>query len=244
MDKAAFYQALEEVKNLEQGSCGFGSLREKTLHAVLKCYLEPNRDCWEVGRGKYIADIANSQGIIEIQTRNFNRLREKLRFYLETTDVTIVHPIPGVKWLCWIDPATGEITKKRKSPKAGSVYDAFKELYKIKPLLIHPRLHIKLIMLEVTEYRWLDGWSHDGKKGSTRQELLPEDILEEFDIESAYDYKKMIPPQLESPFTAKDYAKAAKITEYRAQTAMNVLHHVGAVKRIGKDGRKYLYSID
>ena len=232
MDREAFYRACEEVKNLEQGSCGFGSLGEKTLHAVLKSYLEPNSDCWEVGVGKYIADIANDDGITEIQTRDFNRLREKLKFYLETTKVTIVHPIPGVKWLCWINPDTGEITKKRKSPKAGSIYDSFKELYKIKPFLTHPGLRIKLILLEVTEYRWLNGWSQDGKKGSTRQERIPNDILEEFYIESVEDYKKMIPPQLMCPFTAKDYAKVAKITEARAQTALNVLYYVNGVKRM------------
>lgn len=244
MNKEAFYRACEEVKKLEQGSYGFGSLGEKTLHAVLKFYLEPNSDLWEVGVGRYIADIANQDGIIEIQTRDFNRLRSKLEFYLETRKVTIVHPIPGVKWLCWVDPDTGEITKKRKSPKAAGVYDAFKELYKIKNFLKHPNLHIKLIMLEMTEYRLLNGWSKDGKKGSTRQERIPEDILEEFNIESAEDYGKMIPSQLTGHFTVTDYAKAAKITENRARTALNVLLYMGAVTRVGKDGRKYLYSID
>lgn len=243
-NREKFYRGCEQAEKLEQGSFGFGSLKEKRLHAALKFYLEPDRDKWEVGVGRYIADIYNQEGITEIQTRDFNRLRSKLEFYLETERVTIVYPIPGIKWLCWIDPDTGEVTKKRKSPKTGNIYDAYKELYKIKSFLKHPNLRIKLIILEVTEYRWLNGWSKDRKKGSTRCERIPEDILEEFVIESAADYGKMIPPQLNGHFTVSDFSKAAGITENRGRTSLNILVHMEAVRRIGKESRKYLYSIE
>ena len=52
----------------------------------------------------------------------------------------------------------------------------------------------------------------------------------------------LIPPELEG-FTSKEYAKATKLTVNRAQTALNVLHYLGVVERIGKKGNSYLYEV-
>ena len=72
---------------------GIGTLGEKTLHAVLKYYFEPYEDNQEIKLGKYIADIVGENGVIEIQTQNFNSLRNKLENFLEFCDVVIVYPI-------------------------------------------------------------------------------------------------------------------------------------------------------
>ena len=114
---------------------GIGTLSEKALHAALKDYFQPDKDKQEIKVGRYIADIATQEGIIEIQTRSFDKLRAKLKAFLEVSGVTVVYPIAGVKYICWIDTQTGEVTKKRKSPKKGSYYDSFAEIYKIKQLL-------------------------------------------------------------------------------------------------------------
>lgn len=157
-------------------------------------------------------------------------------------DVTVVYPIAKVKWLCWIDEKTGEVTKKRKSPKTGTMYDAFYELYKIKMLLKNPNLHIRLLFLELTEYRFLNGWSADGKKGSSRCDRIPKDIFAELRIETLDDYNKFIPDDLISPFTTKDYAKNSNINIKYARLALNILSHVGAVKKVGKLGNSHLYA--
>ena len=146
---------------------GIGMQKEKTLHAVLKCTEEPDPDRQEIPIGSYIADIlTEDQRIIEIQTANMNAMRDKLASFLPLYPVKIVYPIPYRKWVTWIDPETGELTVRNKSTRKGSFYQAFRELYKIRPFLTDPHLSIDLLLLDMEEYRLQDGWSRDKKRGS------------------------------------------------------------------------------
>ena len=82
-----FMEAYNLIKNREQKECKIGTLGEKTIHAVLKCYLEPNEEFHEKRIASYYADITremnkNKIEIIEIQTRSFNALRKKLGCFL------------------------------------------------------------------------------------------------------------------------------------------------------------------
>lgn len=171
MDRALFRAACEKIASQAEApagghgaSGGIGTLGEKTLHAVLKHYYEPDISCHEIKVGSYVADIFRENAVTEIQTRQFNKLRDKLDFFLEQYTVTVVYPIPRTKWLIWMDETTGEVTKRRKSPKVGTAFDAFFELYKIKSRLCHPRLRICLVLLDMEEYRLLNGWSRNKKK--------------------------------------------------------------------------------
>lgn len=118
----------------------------------------------EIPIENYVADIYTGKEIIEIQTRQFNRMRDKLRAFLPLYPVTVVYPIPRYKWLIWIDEKSGELSAPRKSPAKGSAYQAFKELYKIKMFLKEPNLHFKFVLLDMEEYRLLNGWSRDRKR--------------------------------------------------------------------------------
>ncbi|MFA9466337.1 MAG: hypothetical protein ACERKN_18910 [Velocimicrobium sp.] len=242
MNQKLFNAACEKIIDKERERKQIGVLAEKTVHAVLKNYIEPNTKYHEIRMNGYVADIAREDEIIEIQTRNFNTLRRKLDVFLEQSFVTIVYPIPYVKWMCWLDEQTGEVTKPRKSPKKGSPYMAFFELYKIKSYLTHPNLRIHIILMNVEETRVLNGWSLDKKKGSTRYDRIPLEIVEEIFIDCAADYQKLIPNSMIGEFTSKEYGKETKLSTSAAQTALNVLYSVGAVKRIGKTGRSYIYT--
>ena len=134
-DREEFHKSCKEVLEKERVRLGIGTLSEKTVHAVLKKYLVPNENCHEIKCGRYVADILIDGEIMEIQTANFNRLRDKLKEFLKDKEVTIVYPIPHIKWLIWIDEKTGEVSEKRRSPKKGSYYEVFHELYKIKMFL-------------------------------------------------------------------------------------------------------------
>ncbi len=238
MDKELFFAACESEKKQK----GIGTLGEKTLHSVLKNYYEPFHENHEIKVGGYVADIVGENGIIEIQTRQFNKLLKKLNAFLEVCDVTVVYPIPQVKWLCWINEETGEVTKKRKSPKNGVPYEIFFELYKIKCLLKNPRLKFCICMLEVEEYRYLNGWSSDKKRGSSRCDRIPTNIFEEIYIEGTSGYRKLLPPNLPENFTSKDFAKFSRLSVSCSQTALNILHYLEIVNRIGKKGNAYIYQ--
>lgn len=242
MSSQVFRDACDFVAGQDREKSGIGTLSEKTLHAVLKHYFAAGTDETEIKIGRYVADIVGENGIIEIQTQGFDKLRNKLAAFLACARVTVVYPIAQTKWLCWIDRETGHVTKKRKSPKTGTAFDACFELYKIKQMLGHPNLTICLVLLEVEEYRYLDGWSKDKKKGSSRCERMPLALTGEIYLSSTEDYIDLLPTSLPMPFTTKDFAKTAKIRIRASQMTLNILHYMGAVERTGKQGNSYLYQ--
>ena len=97
-------------------------------------------------------------------------------------------------------------------------------------------------MVEVEEYRFLNGWSKDRKKGSSCSDRIPIGLEEEINIKSAADYGKMIPDELPEQFTTKDYSKIAKVSVTLAQVSLNVMCSVGAINLVGKQGRLKLYE--
>lgn len=244
IDNNAFEAAKEKVIGVDRQRLGIGTLSEKTVHAILKNYYEPNEDKQEIPIENYVADIYADGEIIEIQTRQFDRIRNKLSVFLPFYPVTVVYPIPREKWVIWIDEESGELSKKRKSPAKGNPYLAFKELYKIKMFLKEPNLRFKLVFLDMEEYRLLNGWSGDRKKGSSRFDRIPTELVEEVDISCLEDYMQFVPYELPEEFTTKDFAKAAHIPLRLAQTALHILHYVGTVERVRKRGNSYLYRAE
>jgi len=242
-DNTRFEEAKNRIIGIDRQRLGIGTLSEKTVHAILKNYYEPDEDKQEIPIENYVADIYADGEIIEIQTRQFNKLRDKLSAFLPLYPVTIVYPIPREKWLIWIDEESGELSKKRKSPAKGNPYVAFAELYKIKMYLKNPNLRLKLVLLDMEEYRLLNGWSKDKKKGSTRYDRIPTRLVEEIDISCIQDYMQFVPYELEGNFTTKEFAKAVRISPTLSQVVLNILYHVGTVERVGKKGNAYLYQV-
>lgn len=242
-DKEAFEEAKKKIVGVDRQRFGIGTLSEKTVHAILKNYYEPDEDKQEIPIGQYVADIYSDGKIIEIQTRQFDKMRDKLAVFLPQYPVTIVYPIAREKWIIWIDEESGELSKKRKSPLKGTVYTVFPELYKIKMFLKDPNLRIRLVLLDMEEYKLLNGWSRDRKKGSSRYDRIPTELAEEVEITCVQDYMQFIPYELEGEFSSREFAKAAHITVRLAQIVLNILYHVGTVTRVGKSGNQYLYEI-
>ncbi len=243
IDEARFEAAKEKIVGKNRERQGIGTLSEKTMHAVLKLYYAPDEDMHEIPIENYVADIYTGTEIIEIQTRAMNRMRKKLEAFLPLYPVTIVYPIPREKWLYWIDEETGEVSQKRKSPKKGNPYQAFIELYKIRPFLGHENLRLKLAFIDMEEYRLLNGWSRDKKKGSERYDRIPTAFSEEITIECVRDYMQLIPYDLSEQFTVKDFAKAAKIPARLAGTVLLIFTDLGLVNRVGKQGNSYIYEV-
>lgn len=241
--ESRFEQARQKVIGTERQRNGIGTLSEKTVHAVLKNYYAPDEGMHEIPIANYVADIYTGTEIIEIQTRQFNKMRAKLEVFLPLYPVTIVYPIPRDKWLIWIDQESGELSNRRKSPAHGTVYQVFPELYKIKMFLKDPHLKLRLVLMDVEEYRLLNGWSRDRKKGSTRYDRVPLRIAEESEINCLQDYMQFIPCGIPEYFTVKTFAASARIRPQLAQVAINLLYYTGTVKRVGKEGRAWLYQV-
>jgi len=232
-----------KVINKEQQRLGIGTLSEKTLHAFLKTYYEPDIDKQEIPIDRYVADIFNGQEIIEIQTAQFNRMRDKLNFFLPLYPVTIVYPIAREKWVYWVDPETGDVSDGRKSPKKGNEYAAFLELYKIKQYLKNPNLKMKFVLIDMDEYKLLNGWGKQKKNNASKYDRVPRQIYKDVTIERKEDYIQFIPYNLEENFTSKSFGKAAHISQKLATVVLNILDYMEVVERIGKDGKYYIYRV-
>lgn len=243
IDTQLFQKSIDFVLEQEKGIHGIGTLREKTIHSVLKYYYAPKECYHEHKIGSYVADILLDGEIYEIQTRSFNTMRKKLDFFLKDYDVTIVYPIAATKWLRWIDMETGELSNPRKSPKKGSIYQIIMELYKIKQYLNNSRLHFILCFIDVEESRLLNGWSKDGKKGSTRNDGMPLALVDEVRINFPQDYRIFLPSDLPEHFTSKDYKKLTKTSTNQSCTILNILFYLGLIKRIGKKGNSFIYEV-
>jgi len=244
IDQVRFEEAREKIIGKSRVRQGIGTLAEKTMHAVLKNYYAPDEDMHEIPIENYVADIYTGTEIIEIQTRSMDRMRKKLDTFLPLYPVTIVYPIPREKWLYWIDDETGEVSQKRKSPKKGNPYQAFIELYKIRPFLRNPNLRLRLDLIDMEEYRLLNGWSKDKKKGSERYDRIPTQFFEEIRIDCIRDYMQLIPYELQEQFTVKDFAKCAKIPVRLAGTVLLIFHDLELVRRVGKTGNSYIYEVN
>lgn len=242
MDKQLFLNVCDEVIGQQRGMNGIGTLGEKTVHSVLKKYYSPDPINHEIKVGGFVADICTGHDIIEIQTRSFDKLRRKLEIFLSYYPVTIVYPIPYTKWIRWVNPETGEISAPRKSPKTGTPYSVFPELYKIKNFLTVPNLSLTIVMVNIEEYRFLDGWSTDRKKGSSRCDRIPTELIEEIHIRTTEEYHRLIPESLPDSFTTKDFRKSSCLSTGASQTALNILNYLGCIERVGKKGRAFLYT--
>ena len=218
-----------------------GTLGEKALHAIVKSYIEPNPANQEIRIGSFHVDCFDGTQIHEIQTRHFHKLNAKLAAFLPHYPVTVVYPMPARKWLLWIDPVTGEVSNPRLSPKRGNPPDIFRELYRIKPHLSHPNFSLLILLIDLEEYRLLNGWSDDRKKGSHRSDRLPIALDNELRIQAPADFSRLLPEALPDIFTSADYARSARTSRSTAQIALNILRSLGVIESCGKSGRALTY---
>jgi hypothetical protein len=240
-----FAAACETVRAGQPAGYNIGTYKEKTLHSVLKYYYSPEIDYHEVKLGRYIADIMQNEQIIEIQTGSFTPLRGKLAYFVPLYPVTVVYPVPHVKWISWIDPQTGEVTKKRKSPKQGSPYSIFGELYKIKDFLTHEHFHLRIVMLDLEEYRNLDGWSRDRKKGSHRHDRIPVGLDSEIVLTTPQDYMFFIPEAFyETEFTIAQFGSVCQLNRRLSYNAVKILNDIGLLNFVGKRGNAFVYALN
>lgn len=242
-DYEAFVNAKDKIIGKAHNNKGIGTLSEKTLHAVLKLYYEPDEDKHEVAMSGYYADIYNDKGIIEIQTRQLNKLRDKLSVFLQDYHVTVVYPLPFNKWLSWVNPDNGEVQGRRKSPRHFTEYDAFYELYKIKSYLKNPNLSINLVLMDMEEYKLLNGWSYDKKRGSTRYDRVSVGIRRIVKFDRIEDYMQLVPADLKEDFTVKDFAMAAGVSVEASRYTLNILNYLEIVKRTGRVKNGYVYNV-
>ena len=209
-----------------------GIQKEKILHKTLKYYLCSDETKHEIkikksNSGILYADVYDNEMIYEIQTRGFDKLRNKLSEFLIEHKVTIVHAIAHKKNIYKVFE-TGEIEGPTKSPKTGKVFD----------------LSLKIFLIDMDEYRYVVEKKHARSSGYVREKQIPKNIYHIYDFNKKSDYINLLEGlNLEENFTSLDLKKNAKINKTLSTVTLNILTHLEVVERIGKKGNNYIYKI-
>ena len=229
---------------------GIGTLSEKRMHAILKNYICADVACHEIkvkdalgqadvkGNG-YVADVLRGSNIWEIQTGSMYPMRAKIAWYMQHTPylVTVVVPVPYRKYINWIEPASGTVQKRSAKPHTTKPTALASELYWLREHLQNPRLRFELLLLEVEEYRLLDGYGKEKKARASRYEKIPTALCGTVVLEKKEDFRMFLPDSLPEQFTAAQYAKASGQRGRNAYYALHMLTGAGLLTEGEKIGR-------
>ena len=224
--------------------CGIGTLNERTLHATLKYWLQPDVALHEVAVGGCIADIFDGAHATEVQTGGCFPLQKKLRKLLSLNPVTVVIPLPHAKWVRWVDPQSGEVGDPHRAPRLGRLSEALPQLYWLERFwqeggAPHP-LTVRVLLLDIVEYRRQDGWGNAGKRGAHRLDRRPLKLCEDVTLTGFADAAALL-PDLPAEFTTPEFVKLFGHRGVAMRYALRFLERGGLIFRAGTRGRAILY---
>ena len=105
----------------------------------------------------------------------------------------------------------GRTITEKKKPFNRQCIPGFSWAIPDKSYLPNENLHFIFPLVDMEEYRLLNGWSKDRKKGSCRYDRIPLSLYDEVVVAKKEDYLQFLPEGLPQDFTVKDLSKAAKI---------------------------------
>lgn len=220
---------------------GIGTLAEKRMHAIIKQFLCDDPACQEVKLNgtRFVSDIRIGNEIYEVQTGSFFPMKKKIAYYLEHTDctVTVVHPIPVLRWSSWVDPKSMEISPRKRVTRACRPSDLLPELWWLAPHLQNARLRFCLLLLETQDFKLLDGSSPDRKRHATHYERIPLSLQGELHFSCPAELSALIPSDLPAHFTVKQFSALSKIRGRKAYSAVRALVALGLARPADPIGR-------
>jgi hypothetical protein len=220
---------------------GIGTHHETSLHAALKAWYAHEGDRIEASVDGYIIDVVRGDLLIEIQTRGFAALTDKLTALLEEHPVRLVHPIARERWIVRLN-ADGAALGRRKSPKRGRVEHLFAELVRFPALIRHPGFTLEVLLTREEEMRCDDGRGSWRRKGWSIVDRRLIAVDERIRLESAGDLRALLPAGLPQPFTTLDLAEGLGVPRRLAQQMTYCLRAMGAIEAVGRKGRTRFYE--
>lgn len=235
-----FEKILNENNNKSYKDNVIGVLSEKTLHKTIKNLYEDNQAYQEIKIDGYYVDILKDNNIIEVQTKQFDKFRNKLIYLLDNYDysINVIYPVFNHKVIYYIDEHNN-VSLPKNSPKKLKYPEVFYELYKIKSLLTNDKLKITLLVLDINEYRM----KSNNRKKYVLLDRIPIKLVEEVKLFNKEDYLNLLPNNLKEIFTVKDICELTKCDNKYVSKMVNVLKYIGVIEMIGKEGKRYLYRI-
>ncbi|MFX1279104.1 MAG: hypothetical protein ACFFA3_06780 [Promethearchaeota archaeon] len=220
-----------------------GSLNETTLHNDLKWWYSKSNDQLEQKIGNFIIDIVRDDLLIEIQTKNFAAIRNKLEILLQNHKVKLVHPIIQDKWIVNLNTQLNKIIRRRLSPNHFSYISIFNELIRIPTMIFHPNFTIELVLVQIEEIRQQNRNGSRKRIGWSIYDRKLVKVLERKHFQSPSDFLCFVPNNLEAPFTNIELARSLKMSIRFIQKMSYCLRKMGIFKLVGKRSNSYLYDL-
>jgi hypothetical protein len=219
-----------------------GVLKESSLHASLKeWYFQPG-DYLETEVDGRIVDLLRGELCVEFQTRHLYAIKQKVLKLLSTHPVRIVYPISTEKYIIRIDTNNNNVISRRKSPKKGSFFDIFNELVRITQLVGYNNFSLEVLFIKEEQVLLNDGAGSWKRKGWSVGDRRLIEVVGTANFDSMEDYKKLIPEDLQDPFTVTDLAKLIHRPRNLASKMAYSLREMNAISNVGKRGKAYLYT--
>ena len=221
--------------------CLLKIMNEYSLHSEIKRFYSLPGDHFEVKLDNYIVDILRGQLVIEVQTKNFSALKEKLQTLTEKHKVRLVYPLPEKKWITYITKEN-IVVNKRKSPKKGRLTDLFRELVMIPQMIGDENFSLEVLFIDEEEVRCDDGKGSWRRRGISIKERRLLQVNGRILFQNKTDYLKMLPDGLNQVFTNRELAKQAKIPVQAARQITYCLRKSNIIRIAEKNGRELTFQ--
>jgi hypothetical protein len=217
-------------------------MNERALHSeIRKVYSLPG-DQFEVKLGNYIVDILRGQLVIEVQTKNFSALKEKLQTLTEKHEVRLVYPLSEKKWITYLTKEN-VVTNRRRSPKKGKLTDLFRELVMISNIVGDENFSLEVLLIDEEEVRCNDGKGSWRRRGVSIKERRLLQVNSRILFQNKDDYLKMLPDSLNQVFTNRELSKLAKIPLRAARQITYCLRKSDTILLAPKRGRELAFQV-
>ena len=225
-------------------SPSIGTLKERSLHASIKELYMSNDAKAEVVVDGFVIDVVRDGILIEVQTKNFSKLKSKLSALFKNNSVRLVYPIPSEKWIIRQSPDGTKQLSRRRSPKRMDFVDVFDELVRFPNYIAHHNFSIEVLLIKEEEIRRQDGKGSWRRKGWSIVDRKLIEVLDKRLYETPSDFLHFIPDSLERPFRNSSLAESLGIPIRIAQRMTYCLRKMNAVKVVGKEGNALLLETE
>lgn len=214
----------------------------KRLHAALKEWYAQPGDCFEVPVGGFIVDIVRGDLLIEIQTRSFAAIRDKLGALTAQHPVRLVHPVAQERWIVKLDEDGRTRLNRRRSPKRGAFEHLFDELVSFPQMLALVNLTLEVLLTREEELRRHEPGRAWRRRGWVTVERRLLEVVDRKLFRGPADLATLLPASLAEPFTTADLAAAMNVPRRLAQRMAYCLRKTDQIVAVGKEGRAIQYA--
>jgi hypothetical protein len=218
---------------------------ETSLHRQLKELYADTDATIEVPLGRYRIDVVCDEELIEIQHGSLAAIRDKVANLLRNHRMLIVKPIIVRKQLVQLDAKGGQVTRRRLSPKKGSLLDLFDDLVHFTRVFPHRNLVLETPLVDIEEWRY-PGHGRRRRRRANDHQVEDQKLTRLHKIHrfrTASDLLRLIPRELPRPFHTGHLAATMDIPRWVAQRIAYCLRKTGAVDTVGKQRNALLYQL-